>query len=222
MGNEDNRTPGITQVLQLDKEFLCLLRCQDSGRFIKDQDLTALDQGFDDLDFLLDTDGQILDVRFRVDIKAVFFTAFRSHADCLVHIKDKSVGRFNSQCYIFRDGQRRNLHEVLMDHADAGPDRVSRGIQMHLIPLDDDPAFIRLLNAEKHLHQCRLAGPVLAADGVDFTLSRGKIYFIIGDDTIVVDFGNILHHKIIFHKCAPLSKVAFGTRPKATSVPFES
>ena len=109
-----------------------------------------------------------------------------------------------------------------MDHADAGLDRIRRGIQMHLIPLDDDSSFIRLFDAEKHLHQCRLAGTILAADGVNFTLSGGKVYFIIGDDTIVVNFGNILHHKIIFHSYSLLNKVAFGTRPKATSVPLET
>ena len=58
-------------------------------------------------------------------------------------------------------------HEVLEDHADAGLDGVGRRAEVALPPFDDDRALVGPVGAVERLHQRRLAGPVLADDGVD-------------------------------------------------------
>ena len=51
-----------------------------------------------------------------------------------------------------------------------------------LLAVDRDGALVRLLHAVEDLHQGRLAGAVLADEGVDGALADGEVDVVVGDD----------------------------------------
>ena len=63
--------------------------------------------------------------------------------------------------------ERLHQHEMLVDHADPGPDRVLRTADRPLLAVDHDLAAVGLIVAVEDVHQRRLAGTVLAHDPVD-------------------------------------------------------
>ena len=55
---------------------------------------------------------------------------------------------------------------MLVDHADAGPDGIGRRMEGMRLAVDDDLAFVRLVQAVELAHQRALAGAILAQQGV--------------------------------------------------------
>ena len=53
---------------------------------------------------------------------------------------------------------------------------------MHHVAEHAHLAFVGGLHAVEDLHQCRLAGTVLAADRVDLAVLDGEVDVIVGDD----------------------------------------
>jgi len=49
----------------------------------------------------------------------------------------------------------------LLHHRDAAQQRVMRGLYVNFLPVEDDRAFVSLVDAEQALHQRGLAGAVL-------------------------------------------------------------
>ena len=76
---------------------------------------------------------------------------------------------------VLRHGERRNKHEVLMDHADAERDRVARSHDPHLASADADRSAVRPVEAIQHVHERRLPGTVLADERVDLALPNGQV-----------------------------------------------
>jgi hypothetical protein len=74
-------------------------------------------------------------------------------------------------------------HEVLEDHADAGVDRLGGRLQDDVLALDRDRALVGTLHPIEDLHQGRLAGAVLADQGVHRAGPDRHIDIVIGDDT---------------------------------------
>src|ERR1700694_2072342 len=70
---------------------------------------------------------------------------------------------------VFRYGQCRYQHEMLMDNADAGGNRVAGGPTSHVPPIHFDPPGVWLHEAAEYAHQRRFAGAVLSDEGVDLT-----------------------------------------------------
>src|SRR5205823_254200 len=68
---------------------------------------------------------------------------------------------------VLGDGESADQFEVLMDHADAGRDRVARRGEVDGIAVDDDLAGIGTVDAGEDVHQRRLAGAVLTEERVD-------------------------------------------------------
>ena len=68
---------------------------------------------------------------------------------------------------VLGDGEHRHEHEVLVDHADAGGDRVARAAERDRLAVDQDLALVGLVEAVQDVHQRGLAGAVLAEQGED-------------------------------------------------------
>lgn len=83
---------------------------------------------------------------------------------------------------VLQDGEVVGQHEVLVHHADAAGDGVGRAVEGDLGAVDGDGALVRLLHAVQDLHQGRLAGTVLADEGVDGALADGDADVVVGDD----------------------------------------
>ena len=70
---------------------------------------------------------------------------------------------------ILGDGECRHEHEVLMDHPDAALDRVVGRRDLNRLTVQEDLPLIGLVQPVEDLHECALARPVLAEEGVDPT-----------------------------------------------------
>ena len=65
VGDEDDRLPVVLQLLQRHEKLLRLLRGQDGGWLIQDQELRIAVQGLEDFHALAHADGQVLDLPIR-------------------------------------------------------------------------------------------------------------------------------------------------------------
>src|SRR5690606_35739425 len=72
-------------------------------------------------------------------------------------------------------------HEVLVHHADADGDRVAGRFELVDLAVDQDRARVGLVKPVEGLHQGRLAGAVLADDGVDLTVPHDEVDPVVGD-----------------------------------------
>ena len=82
---------------------------------------------------------------------------------------------------------------MLVHHADIQFGRVVGRLDFDLLAADDDLAFVRLVHAEQHTHQSRLAGAVLAEERVDLAL-----FYLDGHVVICHDTGKTLRDVIHF------------------------
>ena len=92
--------------------------------------------------------------------------------------KPRAAGK--RQRDVLGDGQRIEEREVLEDHADAEAARRGRIGDRHRRPLPADFARGRLQRAVEDLHQRRLAGAVLAEEGVDLPLHDREVDIVVG------------------------------------------
>ena len=91
--------------------------------------------------------------------------------------------------------------QLLVNAGDACLDRFLGGVEMHFLPVHDDLALVRLVNARKGLDQCGLAGAVLSDQPEDLSRLHVEIHLIESDDTRkcltdILQFYNILTHSI--------------------------
>ena len=108
--------------------------------------------------------------------------------------------------HVLLDRQVVGQHEVLVHHADADGDGVARRLEALLDASNGDRALVRPLLAVEDLHQRRLAGAVLADDGVDRARPDGEVDPVVRDDA-----GNRL--------TMPFSSIAAG--PDAPGAPSD-
>ena len=83
--------------------------------------------------------------------------------------QDPLAGRLDPEHDVLGDRHHRDQHEVLVDHADPQVDRIARRAHRDRLPVDPDLALVRLVETVEDVHQRRLAGAVLAEQGVHLT-----------------------------------------------------
>jgi hypothetical protein len=155
------------QLLEGAKQLIGLLWGEDCCRLVEDEHLAPGQQRLEDLQALLDTYRQFPDGAGRGEVKAI---AGRQLNDPFIERSgiDESppVWRCGEK-EIFRDGQRGNEGEVLMDHSDPGAHR-GGGIGKRLRnAIDEDLPRIGLENPRCHAHQRRLSRAVFSHERVD-------------------------------------------------------
>ena len=113
------------------EELAAFLRRQHRRRLVEDDDARAADQHLEDLDALLDADGEQPDALGRIDLKAELPGQRRGLLD-LGSVVDQPVRQYlHAEEDVVGDRQRRHELEVLMHHADAGGDGAGRTGQRH-------------------------------------------------------------------------------------------
>ena len=153
MGNKDNRIALVFQVFQLHEQFRRLLRREHGSRLIHDQDFGTAYQRFEDFNLLLHPDRDIHHFGFRlymeVELLGILFCDFNGF-----RFVDKDAGFLwnHPEHHVFRHGQARHQHEMLMHHSDAVRDGNGRGTQIQHFPVHDNLSACRLFQAEKHFH----------------------------------------------------------------------
>ena len=86
-----------------------------------------------------------------------------------------TAGLLAAEHDVLGDGEDRDQHEVLVDHADAGGDGVAGRGERDRLAVDDDLALGRLEQPVEHVHQRRLAGTVLTEQAVDLARLDGQV-----------------------------------------------
>ena len=164
MADVEHGAPLALQLLECLEKPVGLLRRQNRCRLVEDDEVRVLQQRADDFDALSLADRQIRHMGARVERQAVF----PGQRPCLVGDPIQRNVPVQRQGNVFGDGQRLEQRKMLEDHSDAGLPRLARAADGDGRPAPGDRPGGRLEHAEKHLHQGRLAGPVLAEKRVDF------------------------------------------------------
>ncbi len=81
---------------------------------------------------------------------------------CGVELAERSRCRFDAEHHVLGHSEHRDEHEVLMDHADPGRDGVTGRFEGDGLTIDEDLAFVGVVQPVHDVHQRRLARPVFA------------------------------------------------------------
>ena len=127
-----------------------LLRRQDGGRLVEDQDVGVPVERLHDLDALLLADADVLDERAGIDGEA---ERLRHVGDPLLRRRlveqDAVLDRLGAEHDVLGDGHHRDEHEVLVHHADAGLDRVAGRAERDGLAVQADLARVRAGRARR-------------------------------------------------------------------------
>ena len=152
------------------EELVDLGVVQRRGRLVHDQHARAVGQRLGDLDHLLAGDGQPRHFRTGIELQmhrgeyfgrvGVELGVVEQHAAELLRLAaDEDV---------LRRGEVGHQVQFLMDDADAELLGAARRIDLDRLAVEQDLAFVGLVDAGENFHQRRLAGAVLAHQRVHF------------------------------------------------------
>ena len=165
------------------EQFLGLARGEHRGGLVEDQHAGLAQQGLDDLHPLLHADRQILDQGVRVDLQAVALGQFADVAAGAPPVDPaERPGALHAEGDVFRHGEYRHQHEVLVHHADAGLDRAAGRAEVLRLAVQQDLALVRLGQPVQDVHQGGLARAVLAEQRVDLARFHGQVDVIVGHE----------------------------------------
>ena len=126
MGDENDCLVLRLQHFQHFEQLIGLRRRQDRRRLVKNQDLRAADKRLQNLDALLQTDGEFADDGVGIDLQSIFAGEMRELFAERACAAGEQRAAFRAEHDIFEDAQRLDEHEMLMHHADAASDRFAR------------------------------------------------------------------------------------------------
>ena len=193
VADEDDAVALGREAAQDLEDLLGLLGRQDRGRLVEDEDLGVAVERLEDLDALLPADRQGADLDVGVDLEAEPSSELHDPAIGLVPVEEDRVGhRLFAEDDVLGDGQDRDQHEVLVDHADPAGDGVRRAGQGDLFAVEQDRPLIGLGQPVEDVHERGLAGAVLAEQRVDLAGPDLEIDVVVGDDTRIA-LGDAAH-----------------------------
>ena len=132
-----------------------------------------------DLDHLLLRDGQGADLRGRIDVEPKLREQFPGHLGHFAVVDQaERIFRLAPDPYVFGDRHPVHQRQFLMDHSDALLQGIEWAGQNDLLAAQADGAAVRRVNAGDDLHQRRLAGAVLAHQGVDAAGAQPKLHVV--------------------------------------------
>jgi hypothetical protein len=182
VGDEDHRRALRGQAAQDRLQLGRLLGRQHRGRLVEDQDLGAAVERLQDLHPLLHADRDVLDEGAGVDGEPEA-VGDGAHARLgLTGVEERPAAGLDRQHDVLGDGHHRDEHEVLVHHADPERDGVARRVDRGLPAAHEDLALAGRGQAVEHVHQGRLAGAVLAEQGVDLAPAQVERDVVGGDD----------------------------------------
>ena len=179
--DEDDRRPARRQRAQHLEQVLRLLRGEHGGRLVEHQHLGAAEQRAEDLHALLGADAEVLDLGLRADREPVLLAQLPRPAHRLLVVEQRTARGLGPQHQVLGHGHDRDEHEVLVDHADAQPDRLPRGVDRDRLAVEQDLALVRVVEPVEDVHQRRLAGPVLPEQRMDLAALELEVDRVVRD-----------------------------------------
>ena len=206
MGDEQNGFAFTGKLLHGCHQLVDLLRSQNGGRLVKNQDLIVTVEHLQDLHTLLHTNGDVLDPGIQIHLQTI---TLRNGLHLLARFllgQDTHLGGLRTQDDVVQNRKYVDQLEMLMDHADAQ----GRGV-IGVIDLDDLAVFLdhtcfRLIQAEQNAHQRGFSRTVFAQQRMDLATAQLKRNVVICNDTRKF-LGNIQHldYMLRLHKDQPAS-----------------
>ena len=208
-------------------QLVDLLRRENCRRLVEDQDFIVAVEHFENFGSLLHADGNILDLRVRIDAQTV---ALRQGDDLLARLlllQEARLVRLHAENDIVQHREALDQLEVLVNHADVEVVGVVGVADFDDLSVLFNDAALRLIEPKEHAHQRRLAGTVFAEQRVDFPSLELE-----GDVVIGADAGKFLrdiqHLNDIFRfrqfislLCLPQKPFAAGKLPSAREKPAQ-
>ena len=174
MADEDDARALRREAAQDGEDLLGLLRRQHGGRLVEDEDARLAVERLEDLDALLLADRQAADLGVGVDLEAELLGRAPDPPAGLVPVEEDGVRhRLLAEHDVLGDGQDRDEHEVLVDHADPARDGIGRTEDVDRLAVEQDLALVGHRQPVEDVHQRGLAGAVLAEQRVD--LARPEV-----------------------------------------------
>src|SRR5207248_5774081 len=161
-----------------------LLRRQDRGRLVEDEDPRLAIERLQDLDPLLLAERELPDPGPRLDGEAV---PLRELADgpldhAVSEPERAALAAVVAQDDVLRDGERLDEPEVLVDHPDPGVERVARDVEVDAVAVDEDLALVRPVQAGEDVGEGALAGAVLAEERVHLAGGGLEVDAVVRED----------------------------------------
>ena len=164
------------------EQLVDLLGGEDRRRLVHDQDPRAAVEQLQDLDALLLTDRQLPDLGARIDPQAEL-PGELAHLGLGLAGAQQEPRRVKPEDDVLGHRLRRHEREVLVDHADAGRDRIARRVERDRPTVEQDLATVRTVQAGEDVHERALAGAVLAEHGMDLADAQVEGDPVVGEDT---------------------------------------
>ena len=183
VGDEDDGGAGLGQAADDPEQLLRLEGRQDGGRLVQHEDVALAVERLEDLHPLAHADGEVLDLGVRVDVEVVLLAQLddSSARRLAVERADRPADALGAQRDRLDDVEDGDELEVLVDHADAGVDRLPRVREGTRRPVDQDLARVGLVQARQDVHQGALAGTVLAQQAEDLPAVSGDGDPVVGE-----------------------------------------
>ena len=159
MGDDDDGLVVLLHVADNVEKTLRLLRGQNGGRLIKDQDVRTAVENLDDLQGLLLGHAHLIDLLVRIQVKMVAVADLLCLSAHLFEVKFLAL--FQTEGDIFQCRKNVDQFEMLVDHTDAQIKGVFGRTDLHRFPIHQDLACIRIVDAGQHVHQGCFAAAVL-------------------------------------------------------------
>ena len=146
VGDDDDGLTRAGEVVHDLDEAVDLLGRENRGGLVQDQDVGAAVERLQDLDALLHTDRDVLDLGIGVDLEAVLLDDLADLLTCLFHVEDaRCTAHFAAEHDVLGHGEIVHEHEVLVDHADAMGDGVVGGVDDDGLAVEADLALVGLV-----------------------------------------------------------------------------
>ena len=202
VGDVDHADALLLKVADDVHQLIDLFFGQRRGGFVQNKDLRVHRDRLGDFDHLLLGDGQVLDSGMRIKINAEIV----KDALC-IFVKflfiDEQPAHFHGSAAdedVVGDRQFRTKVQFLKDNGDAKFLCFGNIVDVDFFAADEDPAFVRLVNARHDFHQRRFTCAVFTDETVYFALVDGKRYIVQRLDS-GEGFGYPFHPKQFCHAC---------------------
>ena len=181
--NEENGLPFPCQIFHDLHQLGDLLRREDGGRLVKDQDLIVTVEHLENLRSLLHTDGDVLDLGVGIDLQTVLLREGQDFFAGFLLLQKTHLVRLDAQDDVVENREAFHQLEMLVNHADPQIIGVIGVVDLDFNAVFLDGAFFRLIKAEQHAHERALSRSVFTEQRVDFSFLQLERDIIVGDDT---------------------------------------
>src|SRR5215471_4823693 len=187
--DEDDRPPALPQFAHDPEQVLGLAGGQHRAGLVEDEHLRVAQQRFDDLDPLLHADRQLFHEGVGIHAQAEPFGEREDLTARLAPVEQAKRGqaerplayRLSAERDVLGHGEDRHQHEVLVHHADLGPDRVPGRVDGDRLVVEQDLALVGLHEPVEHVHQRGLARAVLPQQSAYLAGLDHQVDLIVGD-----------------------------------------